>query len=250
MAELIQPDPAQGLIETMLVVRGVPLELDAHVERLRAGICALYDAPLPAAAAELALAHSAGLALGRLRLAVTPRRGRAPRAEAEAEPVERRTVLPGWELALDLRSVLVAGWRGERKWADRRLLERLDAGVAPHSALLVDCRRGALETTRASLFAVGADGVLRTPPLDGSVLPGVTRARAIALARDAGVDVSEERLPLERLHAARELFATGSVRGVEPIRSLDGVRLEGPGPVTLMLARELRLEWLGDAVAA
>ncbi len=234
----------------MLVVGGAPLELDAHLARLRASLRALYDAELPAAARELAGERAAGLALGRLRVSLTPRPGAQPLVEARAQPVERASVLPDWERALDLRSVAVESWRGEHKWADRRLLERLDAGVEPDGALLVDAERGALETTRANLFAVGEDGVLRTPPLDCAVLPGVTRARAIALARAAGIAVREERLPPERLRAARELFGTGSVRGVEPIRSLDGIAVGGPGPVAQALARELRLQWLGEGVAA
>jgi para-aminobenzoate synthetase/4-amino-4-deoxychorismate lyase len=251
MADRSQPDPAQGVFETLLVVSGVPLELDAHLERLGGSVRALYDAAAPAGARELALARAAGLALGRLRLSLAPpvTAPGALRAEATAQPLDRATVLPGWKLALDLRSAPVEGWNGAHKWADRRLLERLDAGAAPESALLVDRERGALETTRANLFAVGDDGVLRTPPLDGAVLPGLTRARVLALARGAGVEVREERLPLERLLAARELFATGSVRGVEPIRSLDGIVLDGPGPVTAALARELRLRWLGDPAA-
>ena len=91
--------------------------------------------------------------------------------------------------------------------------------------------------------------MLRTPPLAGGVLPGVTRARVVALARAAGIEVREEPLRTERLLVARELFATGSVRGVEPIRSLDGVAVGGPGPVTTRLARELRAQWLDSAVA-
>jgi len=247
MADRFQPDPAQGVFETLLVVGGAPVELDAHLERLRASARALYDGELPAGARELALARAAGLELGRLRLSLTPA---AARVEATAEAVDRATVLPGWELALDLRSVAVAGWNGAHKWVDRRLLDRLDAGAAPECALLVERERGALETTRANLFAVGEDGVLRTPPLDGAVLPGLVRARVLALARGVGVEVREERLPLRRLLAARELFATGSVRGVEPVRSLDGVVLDGPGPVTARVARELRVRWLGDASVA
>jgi para-aminobenzoate synthetase/4-amino-4-deoxychorismate lyase len=249
MADSPQPDPAQGVFETLLVVRGVPCELDAHLERLRASLRSLHDVALPAAARELALERAGGLALGRLRLSLTPRGDGAPRVEAVAQAVDRVTVLPGWELALDLRSVAADGWRGAHKWADRRLLERLDAQAAPESALLVDRERGVLETTCANVFAVGEDGVLRTPPLDGGVLPGVTRARVLALARAAGVAVREERLRTEQLLLARELFATGSVRGVEPVRSLDGVAVGGPGPVTAALARELRLQWLGGAVA-
>ena len=249
MVDLPQPDPAQGIFETLLVVRGAPQELDAHLERLRASLRALYGVALPPAAHELAHERASGLALGRLRLSLTSQGDAMPRVEAVAQPVDRVTVLPGWELALDLRSVAADGWNGGHKWADRRLLERLDADAAPESALLVDRERGVLETTRANVFAVDEDGVLRTPPLEVGVLPGVTRARVVALARAAGVEVREERLSTERLLLARELFATGSVRGVEPIRSLDGVAVGGPGPVTKRLARELRVQWLGNAVA-
>ena len=33
------------------------------------------------------------------------------------------------------------------------------------------------------------DGILYTPPLEGSILPGITRESVIALARDFGVPV-------------------------------------------------------------
>lgn len=249
MADLPQPDPACGVFETLLVAGGAPRELDAHLERLRASVRALYDAPLPDAARRLALERAAGVQLGRLRVTATPQAQAVPRLDVAVQPVARANVLPGWELALDLRSVVVDGWRGARKWADRRLLEALDARAAPEGALLVDRDGSVLETTRANVFALGADGVLRTPPLDGRILPGVARARVIELAHAAGIELREERLRVEQLLVAGELLATGSVRGVEPIRSLDGVAVGGPGPVSAQLARELRARWLGSAVA-
>ena len=249
IADLPRPDPACGVFETLLVAGGAPCELDAHLERLAASLRALYDAPLPTAARELALEHARGVRLGRLRLEATPQAGGAPRLDAVVQTVPDATVLPAWELALDLRSVAVEGWQGAHKWADRRLLERLDAHAAPEGALLVDDGGGVLETTRANVFAVGRDGVVRTPPADGRILPGVARARVIALTRAAGIELREQPLPVKRLLVASELFATGSVRGVEPIRSLDGVAVGGPGPVSALLARELRAQWLGSAVA-
>jgi para-aminobenzoate synthetase/4-amino-4-deoxychorismate lyase len=250
MDHLYEPDPAQGVFSTMLVVAGEPVELQPHLEQLRRSVRELYGAELPARAQTLATEEARRLALGRVRVQCTVGADGEPRVEALACAIDRLTVLPAWELALDLRSAAVERWRGAHKWVDRRLLERLDAEVAPGSALLVDRERGALETTRANLFAVGADGVLRTPPLDGAVLPGVTRGRVVALARGADHEVREERLSLAQLHAARELFATGSVRGVEPVRSLDGAPVDGPGPVTSALARLLRRQWLDDALAA
>lgn len=256
MTDLPEPDPAAGVFETLLVARGAPVELDAHLERMGASVGELYGAALPAAARELALERAAGVALGRLRLTLTPgvAGAAAPLLDATVQPVDRTTVLPGWELALDLRTVAAGGWRGAHKWADRRALEALDARAAPEAALLVDGDGSVLETTRANVFAVGEDGVLRTPPLDGRILPGIARARAIELARAAGIELREERLTVRQLHAARELFATGSVRGIEPVRSLDGAAIGEPGtgrgPVTTALADELRRAWLGEPVGA
>ncbi|HXE44389.1 MAG TPA: aminotransferase class IV [Conexibacter sp.] len=249
IADLPTPNANRGVFETLLVVGGVPRELDAHLERLAASLAALYEAPLPAAARELAVEHAADTPLGRLRLTATPQPEGEPQLDVVVQPVPRANVLPGWELALDLRSVAVEDWTGAHKWADRRLLEGLDAHAAPEGALLVDRDGSVLETTRANVFAVGPDGVVRTPLADGRILPGVARARVIALTRAAGIELREERLRVKRLLVASELFATGSVRGVEPIRSLDGVAVGGPGPVSALLARELRAQWLGSAVA-
>ena len=48
------------------------------------------------------------------------------------------------------------------------------------------------------------------------------------------------------LDAATELFVTGSVRGIEPVRSLDGEAVGGPAsPVAATLGAALRERWLG-----
>lgn len=250
MADVLLPDPAQGVFATLLVADGVPLELDAHLARLRTSVEELYGAALPAATRTVAVQRARGLALGRLRLSLVPQRATEPRLEATAVPVEREIVLPGWERALDLLPLAVEGWRGAHKWGDRRLLEALDEQASPAVAVLVDRERGVLETTRANVFAVGADGILRTPPADGAILPGIARARVIALARRAGFEVREQPLQPEELRTAREAFATGSVRGVEAIRSFDGAPIGGPGRVTVAMTDALRRRWLGDRADA
>ena len=42
-----------------------------------------------------------------------------------------------------------------------------------------------------NIFFVMDDGILVTPPL-GTILPGITRASLITIARDAGMTVEEE----------------------------------------------------------
>jgi para-aminobenzoate synthetase / 4-amino-4-deoxychorismate lyase len=249
MDHLLAPDPALGVFATMLVLDGAPVELDPHLAQLGASVRALYGIELPERTVALAGERARGVALGRLRVSLTPCAG-APRLDAVARSIDRAIVLPGWEDALDLRSAPVDGWHGAHKWADRRLLERLEAAAAPAGALLVEADGRVLETTRANVFALGRDEVLRTPPADGAILPGVTRAAVIAIAREAGIEVREEPLDAAALRAAREVFASGSVRGVEPVRSLDGAAVGAWGEVTAAVAAALRRRWLDGAAHA
>jgi branched-subunit amino acid aminotransferase/4-amino-4-deoxychorismate lyase len=49
---------------------------------------------------------------------------------------------------------------------------------------------------------------------------------------------------VEALAAADEVFLTGAVRGVEPVRACGGVSAWDFGPVTARVAAELRGIWL------
>jgi branched-chain amino acid aminotransferase len=54
------------------------------------------------------------------------------------------------------------------------------------------------------------DGIIYTPPLGASVLPGITRNTVIDLAKDLGYDVVEKLIPREMLYIADEVFFTGT----------------------------------------
>jgi branched-chain amino acid aminotransferase len=94
------------------------------------------------------------------------------------------------------------------------------------------------EGSGENLFLVKG-GVLVTPPLASSVLPGITRDTVITLARRLAIPVREERVPREMLYLADELFFTGTAAEISPIRSVDkitvgrGVR----GPITERLQK-------------
>ncbi len=92
------------------------------------------------------------------------------------------------------------------------------------------------EGSGENLFIV-RDGVLITPPLGASVLPGITRDCVIKLAGDLGIDVLEQAIPREALYIADEVFFTGSAAEITPIRSVDKVAIgKGRrGPVTRQL---------------
>jgi para-aminobenzoate synthetase / 4-amino-4-deoxychorismate lyase len=245
MDALPPPDPQLGVFETMLVHDGRPIELDAHFERLTASLEALFGTGIPSGARELVLERARGIDLGRLRLTVAPSDGGDLRVEVATAEVQPSLVFPSQERAVALRSHVVEGGLGAHKWADRRLLEAAErAAPAGSVPLLIDRDETVLEVSRGNVF-LALGGALLTPPTDGRILPGIARRRAIELAAEAGVEVREEAVALDRLAHADEVFLTGSVRGVEPVSSLNGTDFPPGGPLSRRIAAALRRRWLG-----
>jgi para-aminobenzoate synthetase/4-amino-4-deoxychorismate lyase len=243
MMTLPTPDKDQGLFETVLVIAGEPVELGAHLDRLAASLEALFGTALPAGLAAVAAGRARGLRIGRMRIDAGSEPGVA--AALATEDVDPADLFPSWERGADLRSLSCAGGLGCHKWADRRLL-----GTAPAAVpLLLDHGDEVLEAGRANVFAA-RDGVLMTAAADGRILPGIARAGAIAAALAAGIETIEGRLTRDDLLAADEVFLTGSVRGVEPARSLDGAVLPVAGELSRRVGDGLRRRWLGPPGAA
>lgn len=92
------------------------------------------------------------------------------------------------------------------------------------------------EGSGENIFAV-KNGVLHTPPLHASILPGITRNTIMIIANDFGISVVEEMLTREYLYLADEVFFTGSAAEVTPIRSIDKITIgQGKcGPITKQL---------------
>jgi branched-chain amino acid aminotransferase len=83
-----------------------------------------------------------------------------------------------------------------------------------------------------NIFAV-RDGVIYTPDLSASILPGITRDTVIQIAQDLGHSVVEKQLIRTDLYLADEVFMTGTAAEVTPLREIDDVKIGPPGPVTL-----------------
>ncbi len=90
-------------------------------------------------------------------------------------------------------------------------------------------RRWVEELGGMNVFFVFDDGSIRTPPLDGTILHGVTRDSLLTLARDMGLTVREEPYSIEQWAAdARsghltEAFACGTAAVVTPIGRVKGI---------------------------
>jgi D-alanine transaminase len=113
----------------------------------------------------------------------------------------------------------------------------VDAGA--WEAVLI--RDGAVtEGAVTSVFGV-IDGELRTYPASNYILPGVTRAVVLELAKELGIPVRETPIFAEQIGSLEELFLTGTTTDVQAIVRLDerpvgdGV----PGRVTRELGQAL-----------
>lgn len=244
MSALPHADPGRGVFETMLVLAGQVVELDAHLGRLTTSVEALYRVPLPADAGALVVDRAGGIECGKLRLTVAPVRG-ALQLDVTAGEIDSGSVFPSADRGASLRSHVVAGGLGEHKWADRDLLDRLTVAAPGELPLLLDADGTVLEASRASVFVIDGERLV-TPPTDGRILPSIARQQAIEVADAAGIETGEERLTVEDLRIA-EVFLTGSVRGVEPVRSLDGAGLAPPGEISGRVAAGLWHRWRAPA---
>ncbi|MET9708596.1 branched-chain amino acid aminotransferase [Nocardiopsis alba] len=101
------------------------------------------------------------------------------------------------------------------------------------------------------VFGEGENARLRTPPLTGTLLPGITRESLLTLAPDLGIPAEEKPLSIEEWREAAEsgemteVFACGTAAVVTPVghvKSDDGEFTIGdgtPGPITMRLREEL-----------
>lgn len=101
------------------------------------------------------------------------------------------------------------------------------------------------EGTSSNLFLVTPAGLV-THPLTPAILGGITRMQILAIAAEQGLAVSERLFGREELHAAREVFFTGTITEVLPIVAVDGRAVADgrPGPVTRRLFEALRARML------
>jgi para-aminobenzoate synthetase/4-amino-4-deoxychorismate lyase len=206
------------VFETMLVRDGRIQALAHHLDRLGRSIAALYGRRLPSGLPDRLRVHAAGTpGEHRLRVDVVP---------GQDITVTMTPVAPGSRRAVTLAPLVVPGGLGPHKWRDRRLL---DARPADPTPLLVDSDGTVLEGAWGNLWVLEGDRLL-TPPADGRILPGVTRAALLELAPALGYRVREEPIALDRARQAPATFMTSAIRLAVPATLSGG----GAGPAAVV----------------
>src|SRR5438105_2498497 len=99
-------------------------------------------------------------------------------------------------------------------------MEALVNGFAEGIAL--DDRGYISEGSGENIFVVG-NGIVNTPPLSSSVLPGITRDSVIQICQQLGLTIKERAIQRAALYVADELFFSGTAAEITPIRSVDRI---------------------------
>jgi branched-chain amino acid aminotransferase len=234
-----------GLFESVRVDRGVPFELDRHLQRLVRGGRVLDLAVDIARVREgiAAVLRATSAPLARLRVTITSGPGPLGSTRGDARPTVTVILAPLRPLPSSA-AVAIAQWpRNEHSplagVKSTSYAENVLALAAAHArgaaeAVFANTAGQLCEGTGSNVF-VGIGGRLVTPPLSAGCLGGVTREILCEL-----VDVVEEPIAIEAFAQADEAFLTSTTRRVQAVTAVDGRPLAScPGPLTAAAAAAL-----------
>ncbi len=236
-----------GCFEVLRTWGGVAIDLREHLERMDETLAFLGLAAMPRAAladAVQAAIGAAGSGEHRIRIVVT--RGPGALAVPLAELRAGHTIViveplpPPSEGGV---SLAVVDWplprragRGHKTLAylDHVIARELARAAGADEGVRLDDSGAVVEGATSNVFAVVA-GTVVTPMLEGGVLPGIVRARVLAVCATRGIVTEIRRLTLDELRGADEAFVTSSIRGVVAVTKIDGVAVP-TGAITTRIA--------------
>lgn len=231
-------DFGDGLFETLLLVRGDPLFIDLHMERLQRGLQVLaFPDCVDSARRQLVLAAAAVQDLGwrQAALRLTVSRGAGLRGYAPPVSTKPRLIITASELPGDCRqmgapavlSLATMRWPTQPALAGLKHLNRLEQVLAAAERRVARSDEAVMLGQSGELVSVVAgnlfllyQGRLQTPLLRDCGVAG-TRRRLV-MERWAGtldLPVRESTLSLADLEAADEVFYCNSLQGLRPVAS-------------------------------
>jgi D-alanine transaminase len=229
---------ADGVYEVLRVYGGKAFAVDLHLQRL-ARSCDGIEITLPQTHEQIAdvirqLVTQSGLVDGIVYLQVT--RGVAPRGHAF--PIDTPPTLIAYTRAMSFtrlarqRVISVEDDRWQRCWI--KSIALLPNVLAKQKAVragadeAIFLEGGQVQEGSTSNVAIITGKTLITPPVGKKVLPGVTRAILLDVAREIGMGVEERLFTLEAAYGCDEAFITSTTREIAWIAEWDG-RVIGNG---------------------
>ncbi len=246
---------ADGVYEVVLALGGQPVDEEAHLDRLGRSLLAL-DIPWPTSRAVLRqimrrLLHRARFRAATCYLQIS--RGAAPRDHKFPRPAPRPSLammirpfsVPGLlaRQRKGVRVVLVADERWKRcdiksvSLLANVLAKEQAARAQAFEAWMVDDAGMVTEGASSTAFLVDAAGTLLTRPLSHAILPSITRAVVLELARTQGIPVQERPFGTDDIARAREAFLCSTTSAITPVTAVGEQTIADgrPGPITRRL---------------
>ena len=113
------------------------------------------------------------------------------------------------------------------------ILAKIEANLCQaDDAIMLDMQGFVSETNATNIFMV-KNGILYTPHAD-SCLPGITRGKVIALAREMSIEVIERNISITEFYSADQVFTTGTMGELAPVAKIDGRTIENGGKLDVL----------------
>ena len=245
---------ADGVYDVWSLVNGRLLDRDAHIERLARSLRELGIPSPMTQPALLAVVRETirrnrvrdGIVYLQITRGAAPRDHAFPRGTSPTLAVTVRTI-DRTALAKRTREGVRVITTPDIRWGrcdiksvsllPNVLAKQAAREAGAHEAWLVDRDGFVTEGTSSTAWIVDAEGRLRTRPLSNEILPSVTRAVLLKLARERQMAVEERAFTVAEAKGAKEAFmSSASAVGIS-IVAIDGATIGAgaPGPVAQAL---------------
>ncbi|WP_404378666.1 D-amino-acid transaminase [Caenispirillum salinarum] len=244
---------ADGIYEVIAVWKGRPVDLAGHFDRLETG---LRELKIPMPANRPVLAHVLREVVRRNKVTdgivyLQVNRGTAPRVHTWSQGIKPSVVATARPMPAIRKQVIEDGVKvisvEDIRWKRRdiktvgllpnAMAKQKAAEAGCYEVFQVDADGMVTEAGASNAWIVDQQGRLVTRPLGHEILPGITRATLIDLARANGIEVEERAFSLEEAKQAREAFVSGTTAFVMPVVQIDDAVLGNgkPGSVATRL---------------
>lgn len=234
-----------GIFETLLIQQGTPVFLTEHHARLLASTQVLGFPSCPsletlaqaiAQLVEINKLHDQSHSAARITLT----RGPGPRGilpPLNTHPTCLISLAPSPTPPSHARAIIGTPRRNDcSPLSALKMLSYQDAIFAKQEAttknvedaVFLNTKNELACTSVGNLFCWMGDTHLVTPPLSAGILPGITRAKVLDLARTLNVIVREEAIPQTQLATISGAFSTNSLVGLQTLSELEGRPLQSP----------------------
>lgn len=243
-----------GLFEVLRTWGGRAVDLPAHLDRL-ADSARFLALPID----RTVLADSVALALGgagegehRIRIVVTRGPGALAVPMASAGPGRTIVIVESLGPLPETTTLAIVDWplprragRGHKTLAylDHVIARELAREAGADDAVRLDADGQIAEGGTCNVFCVRGGEIHAAS--GGGVLPGITAARVVAIARRIGLPVRVGPIAVEAFLAADEAFVTSAVRGVVPVTRILAAG-EWHTPPSSVIARRIRAAHVGE----